>query len=114
MNISIMESIINGSFLLLLWSLPSLLIPYSSHRKNLPWNPFWHLSNLIEWLYLHPSGLYFDSQIEPASENINYYRKEKTMFALLPHGTLPVNVLAVFYHFHDLFENVCIFFVSII
>ena len=112
MNITFFESIASGCILLIIWSLPSLLIPFSSRRKYLPLNPFWHLSNFIEWLYLHPNGLYFDSQIKFIDDNLNEYKKENTMFAFMPHGTLPFNVLAVFYHFHDIFDEVCLFFVS--
>lgn len=58
-----------------------------------------------------PYGLFRDSVIE-LEEKDGVYKKDGCMFAVAPHGTLPLSVWAVWFQRSDIFDRVCLFFGS--
>eukprot|EP00586_Coscinodiscus_wailesii_P012624 CAMPEP_0172514380 /NCGR_PEP_ID=MMETSP1066-20121228/259710_1 /TAXON_ID=671091 /ORGANISM="Coscinodiscus wailesii, Strain CCMP2513" /LENGTH=850 /DNA_ID=CAMNT_0013295025 /DNA_START=29 /DNA_END=2581 /DNA_ORIENTATION=+ len=109
------EVLLNTALVLGVWSLPALLVPYTSRRKE--WkrlqrlNPFAIYNTAFERVMFGRKGLFCDSMLR-SEEEVGVYQRDGAMFAILPHGTLPTSVFAVFYQFADIFENVCLFFGS--
>ena len=107
------DAFLNFAKVVALFCLPSVMLPYSRKRKTWGWkNPLKPLSDLMEVCLLGDFGLFFDSKIIYEEEDKDEYTRGGCMFAMTPHGTLPVSVWACFYQFREIFEDCCLFFGS--
>lgn len=112
LKLSALESIARGCYLLFLCCLPAICIPFSPKRKKYKWfHVLGQFNAAFEHFLLHPKGIYFDSRMKHEGDHEDY-TKDKAMFAMMPHGVVPFNVWAIFYHFEEVFGDVCLFFGS--
>jgi len=111
-NVTPLESAINFLKVIVVCVLPSLFFPYSAKRKPISiFNPFSLLIKINESILLSPFGIFRDSMIE-LEEPVEAYQKDGCMFAIAPHGTLPLSVWAVWHQASHIFDSVCLFFGS--
>ena len=107
-----LEGALNLLLVLFLCILPSLFFPYSAKRKPLDWkHPVSCLVKLAEIILVSPFGLFRDSMIV-FEEDEEVYKETRCMFAIAPHGTLPLSVWALWHQRCDIFDKVCLFFGS--
>mmetsp|Transcript_17189 Transcript_17189/g.34432 ORF Transcript_17189/g.34432 Transcript_17189/m.34432 type:complete len:700 (-) Transcript_17189:10-2109(-) len=111
-KVTALEGGLNFLLVLFLCTLPSLFFPYSAARKPLDWkHPVSCLVKLAEVILVSPFGLFRDSKIV-FEEDEEVYKKSSCMFAIAPHGTLPLSVWALWHQRCDIFDSVCLFFGS--
>ncbi|GMH93797.1 hypothetical protein TL16_g12724 [Triparma laevis f. inornata] len=66
---------------------------------------------LMETILISPYGIFRNSMIVFEDDEAEY-KKNKCMFAIAPHGTLPLSVWALWHQRCDIFDHVCLFFGS--
>ncbi|GMI39760.1 hypothetical protein TrCOL_g6013 [Triparma columacea] len=111
-NVTPLESALNFLKVMVACVIPSLFFPYSATRKPISiFNPFALLIKINETILLSPFGIFRDSMIE-MEDPIESYQKDGCMFAIAPHGTLPLSVWAVWHQASHIFDEVCLFFGS--
>ena len=111
-NVTPLESALSFLKVLVVCVIPSLFFPYSARRKPINiFNPVALLIKINETILLSPFGIFRDSMIE-MEDPIESYQKDGCMFAIAPHGTLPLSVWAVWHQASHIFDSVCLFFGS--
>jgi len=111
-NVTTVEGAVILLKTLLACTLPSLLLPYSATKGELGWNhPLASFIAASERALVGPYGLFRDSAVE-LEDKLSAYQKGGIMFALAPHGTLPVSTWALWQQKSEIFDNVCLFFGS--
>ncbi|GMH67390.1 hypothetical protein TrST_g2059 [Triparma strigata] len=107
-----LEGALNFVLCVVLGVIPSLCFPYSAVRKPLDWkHPVSCAVKLMETILVSPFGLFRDPMIVFEDDEASY-KRNKCMFAIAPHGTLPLSVWALWHQRCDIFDEVCLFFGS--
>jgi len=103
------EATKNTLVVMLVWILYAKMIPFAPKRKVYRFNVFGLINDRFVRFLSHRKGLFHDSVLKH-EETIENYRERSSVFAIVPHGTLPTSVLPVWDQFPQLFSEVCMFF----